>query len=373
MNLNQHRALPAAGIIFAAMAIAACGNSASSVNAASTSAAVAPLASSAAPAPVAPASPSAQSGELSASCQLDDGGQPVTAQDYDGSPGYEVAVTNDAGSPVTVNGFAVTFSAFGGLVDNESPTVDTTLMEPGERWTYTLGFENAPQVSENTTLNETCSVTEVDTDNGAVTPTVINEPDGQQNTQQQEQQQAQASAAAANQQQEQNAQVDVATLTQDANFSSDVGQVGSAVTQTDSDLGQTRSDAANGNGDECINASTTVYNDAATTVYNDVLTTAYNDVNTVASDIATVRGDITTIQSDQAALQSSGLPETPGAAAAVSAAKSAIASAISTINGDIQHENDDLDTAYQIADSVGTGACAGDGPGSPPAGLSPIS
>jgi hypothetical protein len=194
--------------------------------------------------------------------------------------------------------------------------------------------------------------------------------------QQQELQQQQASASAAasqgaaNQEQEQNAQNDVSTLTQDANFSSDVSSVANDVQSTDNDVATTRSDAANGNGDQCINASTTVYNDAATTVYNDDLTTVYNDVGAVASDISKVRGDIATVQSDQAALQNSGLPATSGAAAAISAAQSAIASAISTVNADIDHANGDLDTAYQIADSVGTAACAGDGPGTPPVGVS---
>src|ERR1700678_19333 len=91
-----------------------------------------------------------------------------------------------------------------------------------------------------------------------------------------EQVQAQASASAvasqasANADAEQQAQSDVNTLTQDTNLSSDVDTVAGDVQTTNTDLGTTRSDAANGNGYQCINASTTVYNDAATTVYNDV-------------------------------------------------------------------------------------------------------
>jgi hypothetical protein len=198
--------------------------------------------------------------------------------------------------------------------------------------------------------------------------------DAQQAQQQQEQAQASASAAAsqaaAHQQQEQNAQDDVSTLTQDTDFSGDVSSLTSDVQSEDSDLASERSDAANGNGDQCINASTTVYNDAATTVYNDDLTTVYNDSLTIANDISGVRKDISTVQADQAALQSNGLPATPGASAAISAAQAAITSAISTANADIDHANADLDAAYQIANSVGTGSCAGDGPGTPPAGVS---
>jgi hypothetical protein len=184
---------------------------------------------------------------------------------------------------------------------------------------------------------------------------------------------ASASQASANQQQEQNAQGDVSTLTQDANLSGDVSSVTGDVQSTDGDLATTRSDASQGNGDSCTNASSTVYNDAASTVYNDVLSTLFNDVNTVASDISKVRGDISTVKGDQWALQNAGLPVTPDAASAISAAQAAIASAVSTVNADIDHANGDLDTAYQIADSVGTGSCAGDGPGNPPAGVSHIS
>ena len=182
--------------------------------------------------------------------------------------------------------------------------------------------------------------------------------------------QASASASAS---QEASAQDDVSTLTHDTNLSGDLGQLGSDVQATDRDLGTTRSDAANGNGDQCINASTTVYNDAATTVYNDVLTTVYNDANTLANDIATLRKDIGTVQSDQTALSSAGLSGTPGAGAAVSAAQSAIASAITTANADIDHANRDLSAAYAVADSVGTGQCAGDGPGNSPSGVNHLS
>jgi hypothetical protein len=179
--------------------------------------------------------------------------------------------------------------------------------------------------------------------------------------------QASASASA---QQESSAQGDASTLQQDTGgLSGDLNAVAGDVKSTDGDLASERSDAANGNGDNCTNASSTVYNDAASTVYNDVLSTAYNDGGHLAEDITTVRKDITTVQGDQSALSNAGLPRTQGSGSAISAAQSAISSAISTVNRYIDHLNGDLDAAYQIADSVGTGACAGDGPGQPPQGL----
>jgi hypothetical protein len=108
------------------------------------------------------------------------------------------------------------------------------------------------------------------------------------------------------------------------------------------------------------------------TVYNDVMTTVYNDVNTtLANDISALRSS--TVQNDQTGLSNLGLPGTPGASAAISAAQSTISSAISTANADIDHANGDLDAAYQVADTVGTGSCAGDGPGQPPSGVSHLS
>jgi hypothetical protein len=72
------------------------------------------------------------------------------------------------------------------------------------------------------------------------------------------------------------------------------------------------------------------------------------------------------------ALAGAGLPGTPGAGNAISAARSAISSAVGTVNGYIDHANRDLRTAYAVANAVGTGACAGDGPGEAPSGVDHI-
>jgi hypothetical protein len=100
-----------------------------------------------------------------------------------------------------------------------------------------------------------------------------------------------------------------------------------------------------------------------------VLTTVLNDAGTTANDIATLRKDIGTVRDDQSALASAGLPGTPGAGNAIAAAQAAISSAISAVNADIDHANSDLSRAYAVADAVGTGPCAGDGPGRPPSGV----
>lgn len=249
----------------------------------------------------------------------------------------------------------------------------TLRLDVADTWYGTVSSSaallNVPQ-GNGTIQQVTCARSDVSTWNAAVA--ALNAQAGTDNNTA-ERQAAQQQAQQQQQQQEQQAQADVTTLIQDTSpLTSDLSTVAGDVKATGADLSQTRSDAANGNGQECVNASTTVHNDAATTVYNDVQTTIYNDVNTVSTDISRLRSDIQTVQNDQAALSNAGLPGTSGTEAAVSAAQSTITSVLSAVNADIAQANSDLSAAYAIANSVGTGTCAGDGPGNTPAGLSPL-
>ena len=137
---------------------------------------------------------------LLAGCQVGEGAsttfQPVTRQNIgDGDSAYEITVTNNTSAAVTVSGFGVTFSAFGSRIGADQSTVNTALMEPGEKWNFTIGITSGVQVSVNTFLNTTCTVSSVDTSAGTVTPTVIPEQDGMQNTRVQAVQQAQQKLA----------------------------------------------------------------------------------------------------------------------------------------------------------------------------------
>lgn len=154
------------------------------------------------------------------------------------------------------------------------------------------------------------------------------------------------------------------------------------MTQTGTDLATTKSDAAQGpdgpSGVQCENASTTTYNDAATTVYNDQQTSLFNDAGTLTTNVASARSAVKTLQSDLSGLSPSGLPPyfhvaPPGAQAAITTAQNTISSAISAANGDIATINADVVTAYQVANSIATGACANQGPGNPPSPIPMIS
>ncbi len=196
----------------------------------------------------------------------------------------------------------------------------------------------------------------------------------EQQAQAQDEQAAQARASAsARASDASSAQDDLSTLQADLKAFTNAQQVRDDVTATDGDVKAERQDAANGNGDQCINASTTVYNDAATTVYNDVLTTALNDVDGEQSGIQQLRKEVSAVQNDEATLRSDGLPLLSGMDDAISQGQSKAAQAVSTTNKAIDQLNADLTTAYQVANSTGTGDCANDGPGSTPNGLSHIS
>jgi hypothetical protein len=190
--------------------------------------------------------------------------------------------------------------------------------------------------------------------------------------------QAQASASAADAQAsanasaEQTAQSDLSTV-QGVSFASDLSSISGDVTTTNNDLATTRSDAAQGPGDQCVNASSTVYNDAASTVYNDQQSALYNDAGTLSTDIGNARTAITSLSNDLSGLSSAGLPAPAGASAAITAARQAIGEAIGQANGGIAQINADVVTAYQVANSIATGACAGQGPGNPPSPIAPLS
>jgi hypothetical protein len=78
------------------------------------------------------------------------------------------------------------------------------------------------------------------------------------------------------------------------------------------------------------------------------------------------------MQSDLSNLQSSGLPAPSGAQAAITTAQNAISNAVSAANADISQENSYVNQAYSAANSIATGNCAGDGPGSSPSPIQPI-
>jgi hypothetical protein len=131
-----------------------------------------------------PASQVAAPSGLAATCQVGSSNQPASQQDYDaGGLDYLIAVTDDTGKPVTLLGYTVTFTAFSQTIDTENPALSPVLAEPGEQWTYTGSYQNAPQVSESTYLDETCTVAEVDTADGPVEPgSSSSGPNGNSNT-----------------------------------------------------------------------------------------------------------------------------------------------------------------------------------------------
>jgi hypothetical protein len=211
----------------------------------------------------------------------------------------------------------------------------------------------------------------------------------QQQAQQEEQAQASASAAASSasasaaaQQAVQNkdnqdfstAQGDIGTLQSDAgSLTGDVSSLNSDVTQANTDLATTKSDASQGQGSYCVNVDSTVYNDAASTLYNDQVSTTSNDANTLQTGIGSVRSDISTVNGDLQTLSADGIAAPSEANTAISSAQSAISAAVTKGNADISAVEADVSQGYAIANGLATGSCQGDGPGSPPSPVQPIS
>ena len=194
---------------------------------------------------------------------------------------------------------------------------------------------------------------------------------------------AQAAAAAqaqqrqqANTQAEDTASNDLAALEQAGSFTGDLRQLASDVTGTNNDLAAEQQAAQAGvngpGGPACYNLENNVDYDAVNNVeYDATENLGYDLSQHLVPDIATARSDIATLDNAEARLAADGLPATAGAAAALAAARRAVAEAVKAANGYITQVNNDVATAYSLANGMATGGCTG--PGATPAPIGPVS
>jgi hypothetical protein len=273
--------------------------------------------------------PSTPSGLL-AGCQVgEDTGssfQPVTQQNVgDGLSAYQVTVTNNTSGPVTVSGFGVTFSAFGGRVGTDQPTVSAALMEPSERWNFTINVTNGVQVSVNTYLNMDCTVTSVDTSNGMVTPTEVHEQNGVVNTHDQDVQQAQQRLA-----------TDVTSLGNDSTKLNSDNSLASGVQTMQQEYGSEQQDWKAEQQGNCMDGSLNygpVTGDASAVggYYNALK----SDISALQSgpgiSIAQVKQDLAVVQSEVSQLQALGTAPSPDPSSAVAAGNQALKNAANAI------------------------------------------
>ena len=191
--------------------------------------------------------------------------------------------------------------------------------------------------------------------------------------------------AQASQQEQQAVTSDVATvqgdlsgLNQDANFTTDLAGVASALKTTQTDLATAQSDAQS-SGQECPNTSP-VSSDVSSVIAD--ATQVGQSAASVESDVQGARSDISGLQSDFATLQSdeqtandvpAGAPSSTTVNAAIAAGQSAISSAISTTNPEIQQALAYATSAISLFNQANqAGNCHLAAPGLPQ-GLSPIS
>ena len=301
--------------------------------------------------------PSTPSGLL-AGCQVGEGAgstfQPVTQQNIvDGDSAYEITVTNNTSAAVTVSGFGVTFSAFGSRIGANQSTVNTALMEPGEKWNFTIGITSGVRVSVNTFLNMTCTVTSVDTANGMVTPTVIPEQNGAANTRNQEVQQAQQQLAG-----------DVATLGNDsARLNSDNSLAGD-VTSMQQAYGQEKQQYRAEQSDSCdvMGGDADDVGGDADDVGGDLIDLQASVSYLKGQKVRAVKDDLVAVQDEVSTLQ--GLGAAPGTdySAMVAAGNQALKNAASAVASASQQGdavNAEARSLATMAQNYATSHCGG--------------
>lgn len=196
----------------------------------------------------------------------------------------------------------------------------------------------------------------------------------ERSAQQQDQQTAHASAQASARAADQSTAVEALTALRSSNRAfTNAKPVRDDLTTAVKDLAQLRKDAKGGNGEDCYNVEYVVGYDAEEVVGYDVTSTAGYDVDQEQQGVTQLRSRITDLKDAQAALTADGLPALHGASTAIATAEAHLGTAITTTNKAIDDLNATMKTPYGIANSLGTGDCAGSGPGKVPQGLSHVS
>ena len=182
----------------------------------------------------------------------------------------------------------------------------------------------------------------------------------------------QQAAQQAQQQREQQAVVDGANALASADLSGHVEALQDQVALADDDLQDLREDAAEGPGDNCVNASSTVYNDAASTLYNDQESSLYNEIESLKSAASEIIADRRQLLDDVDVLRADGLPLPVDLSSIIRQADDEIANAVAQANKVIKSVHAKVAAGYEIANGLAVGECAGSGPGSPPKALPPL-
>ena len=248
----------------------------------------------------------------------------VTADTLSGTAPNEQVSSDQTPITASVNGTEITFT---GLTEDTGTLANGTLTLQVLGSDGTLGTDTFTPATQDQ-FNRAASglQTQVKNDNTAAT-----------------------SAAA-----EQQAQKDLATV-QGISFASNLTSLGNDVTTATSGLGTVKSDAGNGQGQDCSNADT-VENDFDQVVSDsDGLT---SDLDTFTADVSGARHAITALQNDLSGLSSGNLSAPSGASAAINTAQGAISSATTTANGDISQVNGDVSGASRVLGSLATGSCS---------------
>jgi hypothetical protein len=294
--------------------------------------------------PSTPPIPSQPASELSAACQVASEGNAVSQQNYDsGSLDYVVAVLNSTGQPVTLTGYTVTFSAYGQVIDTETPTINPALAEPGDRWNYTGQYQNAPQVTENTYLDESCSVTSIDTTDGQVTPQSSSGPNGNTNTNQQNIASAQ-----------QKLSDDVGKLSTDAQTLDSDKSLAGDLQSMKNDYGTEQKEFQTEQSDGCANGASgdaSAVGGDASAVGGD-MSALQGDEESLKNEVSSVNGDLTAVQKDLSTIQGYGASPQTSTSSAVAAGNKTLSDTASAISYATGQGNQYVSEANSLAQTA---------------------
>ena len=205
--------------------------------------------------------------------------------------------------------------------------MNTALVEPGERWNFTIGVIDGVQVLENTYLNMNCTVTTVDTSTETVTPTVVPEQNGVANSHDQDVQQAQQQLA-----------TDVSTLFSDSGSLNNNNMLASDVKTMQQEYGSEQRDWKAEQQGNCQDGSVNygpVTGDASAVEgdYNALK----SNISALQSgpgnsSIAQVKQNLAAVQSVVSQLQALGTATSPDPSSAIAAGNQALRNAANAIS-----------------------------------------
>jgi hypothetical protein len=157
-----------------------------------------------------------------------------------------------------------------------------------------------------------------------------------------------------------------------ASFASVLLALRTAVTATRNDLQHERYDAAHPSYGVCYNLLNNIDAEYNNGVQYDMTNDVSFQIGRLETDIGHVRGDLQSLKSDDKVLANDGDPAPAGESETISNGYGAIHTATVIANGYIRQANKYSSQAYDLANSIASKHCSGQGPSGPPSPIAAV-